>query len=90
MMPHNMLRPLSEKCKPNKCSHKKCTCNHCARYHMMSREECLQMKQDLTTCQCKKFAQKSEAAQLLRAIPSEKRRKQSRLNGKKGGRPKKS
>jgi hypothetical protein len=41
---------------------------------------------DQCYCECHKV--KNPAAQALRAIPSKKRSKQSRINGKKGGRPK--
>lgn len=37
MKPENMLKPLTDKCKDNKCGHKKCHCGHCSQYHIASK-----------------------------------------------------
>ena len=47
-------KPLSDKCKSNKCHHVKCVCGHCSLYHTY-KEGCAKIKSDLTICECKKF-----------------------------------
>ena len=51
----NLLKPLTDKCKENKCSHQKCVCGHCSQYHIGRMGECAKINKDLTTCECKKF-----------------------------------
>ena len=55
MKPENILKPLTPKCKEGKCNHKKCKCGHCSQYHLGGKWECLEINQDLTTCNCKKL-----------------------------------
>lgn len=58
MKPENMLKPLTDKCKPGKCKHKKCECGHCSQYHFAKTDECLKLYPNLTTCLCKQFKMK--------------------------------
>ena len=62
MKPENYLKPLTSRCKSNRCTHKKCPCGHCSRYHFAWVWECCKINLDLTTCLCKQFKEDEEKA----------------------------